>query len=155
MSLQVVSMRPEHVAACGDIVEALELFRSYRFDGAAAVRLLRRELQRGQADLQVALDEGRVAGFAWFVERGAFDRSGYLRLIAVDPRCRGQGVGQRLLLALEQKHLQQGGIVLLASASNEPAHRFYAGMGYRQVGVLPGYVLPEMDEVIFFKPACS
>jgi len=145
-------MSEEHIGACGRIVGALDLFRRYGLSGDAAARLLARALAEGRADLRVALDEqGAVQGFAWFVPRGAFDRSGYLRLIAVDPVCRA-GAGRRLLEALEADHLPHGGVLLLSTSDNRAAHRFYEGLGYHQVGRLPGYVHPDLDELIFYKP---
>ncbi len=93
-----------------------------------------------------------MAGFAWFVRRGAFDRSGYLRLIAVDDRFLGRGAGQLLMAELERRHLARGGIVLLAAATNVGAHRFYERLGYRHVGELPDYVKPGLHERIYYKP---
>lgn len=152
MVITTAKMREEHLGACGRIVDALELFGRYGLSGDAAERLLGRALAEGRADLRVALDaQGEVQGFAWFVPRGAFDRSGYLRLIAVDPGCRA-GAGRRLLQALEADHLAQGGVLLLSTSDNKAAHRFYEGLGYRQVGRLPGYVRPDLDELIFYKP---
>lgn len=150
--LRIEAMEREHLEGCAAIVGALELFESYGFTPETALRLLTRALDESWADLRVALDGDRVAGFAWFVPRGAFDRSGYLRLIAVDPAYQGQGVGQLLLGELERAHLQEGGIVLLASATNEAAHRFYERLGYRIVGTMPDYVRPGLDERVFFKP---
>jgi ribosomal protein S18 acetylase RimI-like enzyme len=145
-------MDAHHLDACARIVGELELFRAYDFTPAVARRLLGRALEEGRSDLVVALQGEDVAGFAWFVPRAGFDRSGYLRLIAVDPAQKGGGLGQRLLGHLEQAHLKDGGILLLASAHNTSAHRFYERMGYRPVGELPDYVRPGTSEKIFFKP---
>jgi ribosomal protein S18 acetylase RimI-like enzyme len=149
--IEIVTMGKEHLTACAAIVDALDLFRQYQLSGAAAARLLERAMVGEAADLRVAVDEQGVLGFAWFVPRGAFDRSGYLRLIAVDPS-RRVGAGRRLLQALEADHLAAAGIVLLSTSTNEGAHRFYEGLGYRRVGLLPGYVRLDLDEVIFYKP---
>jgi ribosomal protein S18 acetylase RimI-like enzyme len=181
MSLRADAMEAGHVAACAAIVGRLPLFEPYGYGEAAARRDLERALAEGRADLRVALDEddlgssrrgrrcgktdlgssrrGRrcgktemVAGFAWLVPRGAFDRSGYLRLIAVDDRRQGQGVGQLLINDLEERHLARGGIVLLAAAANAGAHRFYERLGYVEVGLLCDYVKPGLDERIYYKP---
>jgi ribosomal protein S18 acetylase RimI-like enzyme len=160
-TLCLSTMSEEHLAACGQIVEQLELFKIYQYGGAAAQRHLRQALLEERADLLVVLQGATVAGFVWFVPRGAFDRSGYLRLIAVDKRFTGQGVGQLLLDELERKHLAQGGIVLLAAASNTGAHRFYERRGYQQVGLLPDYTKPSLHERIYYKaptpphPSCG
>jgi ribosomal protein S18 acetylase RimI-like enzyme len=151
--LEVTTMARKHVAACAAIVGQLELFHLYRYTAEAAERQLLQAFSEGRADLLVAESQGEVAGFAWFVPRGAFDRSGYLRLIAVDDRFRGLRVGQQLMETLEQRHLTQGGIVLLASAGNTAAHRFYERLGYQVIGEIPDYVRPGLHERIYFKPA--
>ncbi len=149
--LQLLPLEPRHLDACAAIVGGLELFRRYEFGAEAARRLLEAALGEPRAVLLVIELGGEVAGFVWFVRRGAFDRSGYLRLIAVDERFAGRGVGAALLDALEERHLREGGIILLASAENAGAHRFYERLGYRQVGLLPDYVRPGLDERVYYK----
>jgi ribosomal-protein-alanine N-acetyltransferase len=149
-------MGRHHIDECGHIVDGLELFGQYRINGNAACRLLEVSLEEGRSDLRVALDrEERVLGFAWLVSRAAFDRSGYLRLIAVAANKRRLGVGRRLVEALEETHLHRGGIFLLVSSNNLPAMGFYKSLGYRQVGLLPGYIRSELDEEVLYKPAAS
>lgn len=154
MEIRVVSMGRQHLDACGQIVNGLKLFQLYRMDGAAAGRLLQAAMDEGRSDLRVALSgDGTVLGFAWLVPRGSFDRSGYLRLIAVDKERRRGGAGRQLIAALEETHLRHGGIAVLVSSDNQPAKLFYEGLGYEQVGLLPGYIRSELDELIFFKPS--
>lgn len=154
MSGRVVSMGRQHLKACGLIVEDLELFQMYRMSAESATKLLQAALDEGRSDLRVALDRaGEVAGFAWLIPKGAFDRSGYLRLIATDPERRRVGVGRRLVDAIEDTHLRLGGITALVSSNNQPAKQFYETLGYGQVGVLPGYLRPDLDELIYFKAA--
>jgi ribosomal protein S18 acetylase RimI-like enzyme len=156
MDMRVVSMGRHHLDECGRIVDGLELFGQYRIGGDAARRLLEVSLEEGRSDLRVALDrEDQVLGFAWLVSRAAFDRSGYLRLIAVSASKRRHGVGRRLVEALEETHLHRGGIFLLVSSNNLPAMGFYEGLGYRQVGLLPGYIRPELDERVLYKPGTA
>jgi ribosomal protein S18 acetylase RimI-like enzyme len=154
--LHLAPLTEGHLDSCAAIVGGLELFRRYELTADRARRLLAVALEEGRAELLVLEAPGDppvVAGFVWFVPRGAFDRSGYLRLIAVDDRFQGRGVGKQLLAELERRHLQRGGIVLLASATNSEAHRFYERLGYRHVGELPDYVKPGLHERIYYKPA--
>ena len=75
----------------------------------------------------------------------------YLKQIAVaNP---GHGVGAALLDQLERRYLDEGGIVLMVTASNDGAQRFYEGRGYAQVGEIPGYVNPAHDERLYYKRA--
>jgi ribosomal protein S18 acetylase RimI-like enzyme len=162
LELRVLPLERRHLDSCAAIVGRLQLFVPYGFTPEAASRLLATALANARADLLVVeatrhdalaqQSDGAVAGFAWFVTRGAFDRSGYLRLIAVDDRYHGGGVGRMLMAELERRHLAQGGIVLLAAASNAAAHRFYERLGYQQVGELPDYVKPHLHERIYYKP---
>ena len=151
--ITIEPLRSGHVPACGAIVGATELFVAYDFGPAAAERQLLAALGDDRSHLRVALDAGEVAGFAWLVARGAFDRSSYLRLIAVSPDHWGRGVGGLLLRDLERSHLSPGGLVLLASSTNTAAHHFYESLGYRQVGELPDYVVRGVGERVYFKPA--
>ena len=148
----VRKMDRRHVELCACIVGRLDLFRQYAFSAETCQRLLLAELERQTTCLLVAQDENKeVTGFAWFVPRGGLDRSGYLRLIAVDPEVAGLGVGQALLLELERRYLKPAGILVLASEGNAAAHRFYENMGYTQVGSIPEYVQPGLDERLYYK----
>jgi ribosomal protein S18 acetylase RimI-like enzyme len=154
MTVRVVSMGRHHLTACGKIVDQLQLFQQYRVDANGASQMLGAALREGRPDLRVALDEaGEVVGFAWLAPRGAFDRSAYLRLIAVAEGQHGEGVGRRLVEALEATHLEHAGIFLLISQDNEEGQRFFGSLGYQQVGVLPGYLRRGLDELVYFKPA--
>jgi ribosomal protein S18 acetylase RimI-like enzyme len=156
--LRVIPLESRHLDACAAIVGRLQPFVPYGLDARLALRLLSAALTDARADLLVveatssAGGEPAVAGFAWFVRRGAFDRSGYLRLIAVDDRFHGNGAGRLLMAELERRHVAQGGIVLLAGAANASAHRFYERLGYQHVGELPDYVKPGLHERIYYKP---
>jgi ribosomal protein S18 acetylase RimI-like enzyme len=151
-SLVLSAILPAHLEGCAALIDRLPLFRAYGYGSEAARRNLEASLAEGRADLLCVLDSGRVAGFAWFVPRGAFDRSGYLRLIAIDDRYQGRGIGKLLIEELERRHLARGGIALLASADNPAAHRFYERLGYAQVGELRDYVRPGLHERIYYKP---
>ena len=109
-------------------------------------------LQRSEA-LFVAEDEaGEVRGFAWCVMRGAFARSAYLRLIGVHPDYSGHGLGRILLDYVEAQARQAGlDLFLLVPDFNVEAQRFYQRQGYQQVGAIPGYVLNDVAELIYWK----
>jgi GNAT superfamily N-acetyltransferase len=53
----------------------------------------------------------------------------YLDQLFIDDRCRGIGIGRKLLL--EMVHLNNSGIVLLTKA-NSPAERFYVCNGFKR-----------------------
>lgn len=154
MDIRIQSMGRKDLEACGRILDGLEVFRRYGLHGNSASKLLGAALDEGRPDLRVALDRrGQVVGLAWLVPRGAFDRSSYLRLIAVARGHQHSGVGRRLVGALEETHLARGGIFVLAADGDPVARGFWEGLGYRQVGSLPGFIRADWDEQIYYKPA--
>jgi ribosomal protein S18 acetylase RimI-like enzyme len=130
----------------------LPLLQRYRRGAAALAGDLRAALARG--DGLLVWDEGAGArALCWYSASGTFGPlGGYLRLIAVTPGTTGQGIGAALLEAFER------GVVvasrhafLLVSDFNEGAQRFYERHGYTRLGAVPGAVLADVDEVIYWK----
>ncbi len=108
--------------------------------------------QQQGATILIAETADAVVGFIWYVEKGAFFRSGYVMLIGVDPALQGQGVGENLMDAVESILFETSeDVFLLVSDFNEGAQRFYHHRGYEPVGSLPGYVLPDVSELIYRK----
>jgi ribosomal protein S18 acetylase RimI-like enzyme len=127
------------------------LWQRYGVTEASALRRFELGLER-QANIAIAEQGGLVLGFVWVSLRGAFERSGYIPLIGVDPAQYGQGIGQALMDYAEAQVFQQAGeLFLLVSDFNEAAQRFYFRRGFIQVGVLPDYILPGVRELIFMK----
>jgi ribosomal protein S18 acetylase RimI-like enzyme len=84
------------------------------------------------------------------VYEGAFGRSAYLRLIGVRPDKARSGIGAQLLNHIEQS-ISGTDLFLLVSDFNRDAQVFYRRQGYEQIGAIPGYVLPDVTELIFRK----
>jgi ribosomal protein S18 acetylase RimI-like enzyme len=147
-AVTVRAFRPDDAAACGAIVEATPLWRRYGLTSD----LLAQRLLESSEPVFVAEHEDVCVGFAWVLRRGAFGRSAYLRLIAVEPALRGQGIGEALLRAFEAVARDVGSdAFLLVSEFNAAAQRFYLREGYEQVGRLDGFVLPDVAELLFRK----
>ena len=145
-------MTSADLPACDAIVSALPFFQAWGLTGADASRALEQALVDERADLSVAVVQGEVAGFAWVIERGGFDRSAYLRLIAVSADAQGGGVGRALMDDIERRILAGSDLVLLVTESNTAARGFYERLGYTQVGCMPDYVQVGVNECIYFKP---
>ncbi len=127
------------------------LWQRYGVTEAAAAHRLRAGMEQG-ATIAVAEVDGTPAGFIWHVARGAFDRSGYIKLIGVNPETRGKGVGRALMDHAEAECLPgSSDLFLLVSDFNEAAQAFYRRLGYEQVGAIAGYVAPGITELIFRK----
>ncbi len=145
------SMTLEDVPAVATIMAGNALWQRYGVTVDSAARRLQRGLTTG-ATITVVVIEGRVAGFAWYVTEGAFQRSGYIMLFGVAPDAHGQGIGHALLAHAEAALFAASPtIVLLVSDFNVAAQRFYQRHGYVQVGALPDYVKPGVSELIYYK----
>jgi ribosomal protein S18 acetylase RimI-like enzyme len=138
------------IAPVARAVADLPLFVRY---GQSATKLeasLGAALARG--DGLLVYDEGGPVGFAWFFPSGTFGVGGYLRLIAVSPGCQTRGAGSALLAGFERAVFAQSGhAFLLVSDFNTGAQRFYERHGYARVGALPGLVLADVAELIYWK----
>ncbi len=69
------------------------------------------------------------------------DDAAHLNLLAVDPSHQRRGVGHQLIAWLEETAITAGTFVigLELRSTNASALRFYARLGYQELGVVPGY----------------
>ncbi|MHB8629533.1 MAG: GNAT family N-acetyltransferase [Aggregatilineales bacterium] len=148
------------VAVCAAIMAATPLWQRYGVTVQSAAERLNAGLRRmhepdaesSATRLFVAESEsGAAIGFVWAVRRGAFDRSGYIPLLAVESSQRGGGVGLALLTAAEDYLRPAPDVILLCTDYNTGAQRFYERHGYVRVGVLPDYIRPGVAELIYRK----
>lgn len=102
------------------------------------------------ATIYAAERDDEAVGFVWVVERGAFNRGVYVQLIGVKPETRGSGIG-RALMEFVATHVTSRDIFLLVSDFNTEAQKFYANLGYRQVGKLDDFVVQGMSELVYWK----
>jgi ribosomal protein S18 acetylase RimI-like enzyme len=128
-----------------------QLHFGYNVTEESFAKRLRDGLAEG-ATIYTAERDGVVVGFLWLVERGAFNRSGYVQLIGVQSDARSVGVGRALMQFAEEKIFAQArDLFLLVSDFNTDAQRFYQRLGYQQVGKLDEYVIPGVNELIYHK----
>ncbi len=129
----------------------LDLLSRYGHSAAGLEKTLR--AAHGRGDGLLVWDDGAPHGLAWYLARGTFGLGGYLRLLAVAPQALGRGVGTELLRAYEEGVFAASAhAFLLVSDFNEAAQRFYERHGYLRVGALPGLVLADVSELIYWKP---
>jgi len=143
------------VPGCARIMAENPLWQRYGITLESATQRLADGLAQ-HAPLLTASESAQIGaeptGFVWYVEKGAFFRSGYIMLIGVDPTHQGQGIGEALMDEAENRMFTKTkDVFLLVSDFNGGAQRFYQRRGYVQVGALPGYVLPDVTELIFRK----
>lgn len=148
-------IRPLHLSDIDVIVQwmlRIPLWQRYGFTVERGVAQFRRAYEQGSILLVADLPEQSACGFAWAKLNAAFAHSAYLQLIGVHPDFTSRGIGAALLKAVEDTvRPHSSALFLLASDFNEAAHRFYQRQGYTQIGRIPGYVLPDVDELIFWK----
>jgi GNAT superfamily N-acetyltransferase len=144
-------MTPEDFPLLAAWMVELPLFQRYNLTQSGAAAGFAAGLARGDW-LLAADDEESACGFAWAIPGGAFGRSPYLRLIGVRADKTGGGLGAALLDEVERRAAEVAAdLFLLVSDFNEAAQRFYRRQGYQQVGGIPGYVVPDVTELIFRK----
>lgn len=110
---------------------------------------LRYDLQTNSRLLLAAYSEDRIVGSGQLAFSGwpnARHRA-ELQKLFVDPALRGKGVGKALLAAIHNAARQHGRTLLvLNTRRGEPAESFYRQVGYREVGVVPGYTVGPAGE---------
>lgn len=138
--------------AAGKIVGKNALWRDrYHYTADQAARDLLYGTSHG--DFVVGAFEGAtLVGIAWILPKGAFGRSPYLRMLAVDPEAQSAGAGAALLTHAERNAVKGAKhFFLLVSDFNERAQAFYKRQGYAPVGALPEFVLPDVAEQLWMK----
>ncbi len=148
--MSIRPLAPADVSALSAALAALPLLQRYGRTADAIARDLASAPSRDESVL--VLDEGGACGLAWFTTSGALGSGGYLRLLAVATATQCRGAGGRLLAAFEAAvATASADAYLLVSDFNVDAQRFYTRHGYRHVGVLPRKVLPDVDELLYWK----
>lgn len=127
--------------------------RRYQLDDMVLERALRNALQTDDILRTVDAADARCCGLAWTQPRAGLGRGAYLRLLCLRPGQQGRGLGQALLESCEATARARGqeSFMLLVSDYNTRAQAFYRRCGYVQAGVLAEYVLPGVDELLFWK----
>lgn len=146
--MNIRPLNAEDVTVVAAWVVTIPLWQRY---GASAEVLAQRLLMALDTDLILTADtDDQAVGLAWCVPQGGFGRSAYLKMLGVRPDQAGTGVGAALLSALEAT-VASHDLFLLTSDFNVDAQRFYQRQGYEQIGAIPGYVLPDVTELIYRK----
>lgn len=150
-AIQIDEMRPEDLPACARILLENPLWQRYGITAQTAEQMFVDALAQSATLLVSRLDD-QLVGFVWYVTHGAWDRSGYIRLIGILPSYQGQRIGEALMAAAETRMGQTVcEVFLLVTDTNLAAQRFYQRLGYSQVGAIPDYVVQGITELIFFK----
>jgi ribosomal-protein-alanine acetyltransferase len=98
-------------------------------------------------DLWVAIGEDRVTGFIAARSLGAGECE--LLNLAVSPEYRRRGIARLLVSALTEAGC--GNIFLEVRESNLAARNLYKAMGFKEIGLRPGYYYPPPEAAIVMK----
>ena len=107
------------------------------------------DLRAGRVTLFVAMSEGSVVGSAQLVpsRRGNSPHRAQIEKVFVAREVRGRGVGTTLMKAIEQLALHyRRWLLLLNTRAGERAHEWYRSLGYKDVGVVPGWAIGPYGE---------
>jgi len=154
-------VRSERIGPAGDadlpalagLMAASPLLARYGASRSGALAAL--EAARRAGDLLLVAREPATpaVGLAWVIPSRILTGAAYLRLLLVAESRQRAGTGGRLLDAAERAaRAVANHMVLLVTADNTAARRFYARHGYRHVGDLPGLAAPHLDEALYHKP---
>jgi ribosomal-protein-alanine N-acetyltransferase len=100
-----------------------------------------------QYDFRVAVRGCRIAGF--LVSRPVAEDEWELLNLAVAPEFRRQGIGRNLLASLLRA--APGAVFLEVRESNRAARNIYKSMGFKEVGLRPGYYENPLEPAIVMK----
>jgi ribosomal protein S18 acetylase RimI-like enzyme len=144
-------MQVTDIQSCAEFMAQSSFFSTYGVMEKQVISWLHKAMVNPNSDLEVALVEGVVVGFSWILTKGAFGRSPYLRLLAVNDNFHRQGIGKQLMLSLENKYKMKRDLFLLVTETNHKARSFYERLGYQYIGVLENYVKKNVNECLYRK----
>ncbi|MCE2490077.1 MAG: GNAT family N-acetyltransferase [Anaerolineae bacterium] len=146
-------LRPDDLSQLMQWLPQEPLMRRYQLDDEVLELALRTALPTGDILRTADAPDAPCCALAWTQPRAGLGRGAYLRLICVHPDWQGQGLGLALLEACEAAARARGQehLMLLVSDYNVRAQSFYLRCGYVQAGALTEYVLPGVDELLFWK----
>jgi ribosomal protein S18 acetylase RimI-like enzyme len=113
--------------------------------------------ERGERVAFVAEDAGEVVGTvqAVFAPQENQPHRGEITKMLVHRRARQRGIGEALMRAAEDAARAAGRTLLVLDTASDGAERLYGRLGWRRVGVIPGYALGPagdlVDTVLFWK----
>lgn len=152
-SIHVRPMTSDDIPTVAAWMVQTPLWQRYQLTVERAKKNFENAFERHEVLLVADVGEDNPGcGFAWCLPQGGFGRSMYLRLIGVRQDRARAGVGAALLRGAEEEALKVGNeLFLLVSDFNIDAQRFYQRQGYSQIGAIPGYVLPDVTELLYWK----
>jgi ribosomal protein S18 acetylase RimI-like enzyme len=149
-------VRPDDLASVRQLTTSTGFFRPDEVE--IATELVAERLHRGpRSGYEFVLADGgaRLVGYACYGRVPCSTVSWELYWIAVHPTLQGTGLGHRLLVTVERRACEGGGLALYAETSGRSLYRptrgFYRRNGYEEVATLPDFYAIDDDKVVFAK----
>lgn len=149
-----VVIEPMRVRDIGAVLEVERLSFSTPWSRAAFMSEL---LTNDKAHYLVARNPAKRGPFPWspvqlvgYIGVWILVDEGHITNVAVHPDYRGQGIGRRLMEAIEAVCVARGvkRMTLEVRQSNWVAQRLYRNLGYVSVGVRPGYYQDNNEDAL-------
>jgi ribosomal-protein-alanine N-acetyltransferase len=144
----------QRVTSPGDLADVAAL-EAACFTNPWTREMLEREVRESDVARVYVLrsEDGTVAAFCacWIVVDEL-----HINTLAVDPARRRAGLGSTLMRQVLDEAALEGAqrATLEVRASNEPARRLYAALGFVETGVRPGYYSqPDEDAIVLWRGA--
>ncbi|WP_327343617.1 GNAT family N-acetyltransferase [Streptomyces europaeiscabiei] len=159
MDITIRHVAPDEYASLGEITAQAYLGDGLLDFGESDVYLgeLRDVAKRAaEADVLVALADGRVLGGVTFVPAGgpmadiAAAGEAEIRMLAVAPEARGRGVGEALVRACVERARTVEGcvrVVLSTQRTMRAAHRIYERLGFTRTPERDWNPLPDVFDI--------
>ena len=137
---------PADVETCVALMRASDPWRRLGVSEEAC----RRTITHPGREAYAAWHGETLVGFIVLAFQGPF--TGYVQLLGVRESARGQGVGRALMELAERIAFARGpNLFLCVSGFNIGARRFYARLGFEEVGRLANFLVEGEDEWLLRK----
>jgi ribosomal protein S18 acetylase RimI-like enzyme len=145
--LVITKLETEYQASqCAQMMAHSEPWITLRRDYPTALKML----QDTSREIYVGLIGEQVVGFIILVMHGPF--RGYIQTVGVMPKWRNRGIGTNLIEFAERRILREApNVFMCVSSFNEQAHKLYARLGYKMVGELKEFIVPNHSEILLRK----
>ena len=150
MQIKIETATRENLEACYKRLMNSKLGEIY-FSDKDPAKFLARAID--SQEISVAINnENQTIGFIWAELNGTFGKYPYLHLIVVADDYRGQGIGQKLISYFEDVITADYDKVFLMVANfNQRSKKLYESLNYKEVGLLPDFVIDGVDEYLMIK----